>query len=218
MDIGKENGVTKLGTPTATVTGRAWSPPPGSRSGPELGHWVTGSRRSRRVLGRPGIPTRGALTCCTPRTGPAPLGPHVPREGEGRGGLPHDSAQQTGIPAATHHRRSQFQAQRTPADDQGQDPQQADPGAMKANQDPPGEGECGGAVHATCQDAGQRARPQGKHPWGSAHTGSVAPPQADPVRDQLRKEGEEGLTRGDWLGRLPHPWVAGPPLTRRGCP
>lgn len=38
-------------------------------------------------------------------------------------------AHQTTIPGppATHHRHSQLQAQRTPADDQGQDTQQADP-------------------------------------------------------------------------------------------
>lgn len=133
------------------------------------------------------------------------VGPHcsrnpVPRE-DGRGeecGFPSSLPQCPGpaardlTPSATHHGHSQLQAQCAPADDQGQDSQQADPGTETASQQPPGQG--GG--RATRWAAGQKAGPCAHQ--GSAHTWAGVLSMAWPQPELPTAQGPDGSL--SWVG------------------
>lgn len=133
------------------------------------------------------------------------VGPHCSRnpvsgkDGKGQEcGFPSSLPQCPGpaagdlTPSATHHGHSQLQAQCAPADDQGQDSQQADPGAETASQQPPGQG--GG--RATCWAAGQKAGPCAHQ--RSAHTRAGVLSMAWPQPELLTAQGPDGSL--SWVG------------------
>lgn len=136
VGVSKEDGVTKLGPQNPQLSAAAWSP--------RACFWLGKEEH---------VPGRRCLAVC-PRTGSQPscaLGVWGDEESPCPYSLPHAEAQQAGtaLPAATHHRRGQLQAQRAPADDEGQDSQQADPWGGERPSAPPDQG-AGGPGPRVC--------------------------------------------------------------------